>query len=195
MRWVGHRTFDLVLGQQITDVFCCNNIIQPDVTGLTTNQDSAMGFAQVQTWYQQHIVVGAKLVIEEVPILTTSVSPVYCWVDKEPVSLPQTYLGLDELFTKRVGKEPVIMGTNHQLVPSANHMAKPLTYFFSAKKDGVYDEWNGGFVAGIPEHPMYWHVSYRPTMDTSNPGSISVKYTIDFILKSRFPNQAIITDM
>ena len=188
LRWVAHRNVDLATGVQFSDILSCNDPNQPDINGSTTNLDSAMGWAQLKTWYQQHQVIGAKITVQEVAVSTSTSVPMYIWIDKEAVLMPQQYFtGVDEMLSKRKGMKPKIVGTNSNQHASSDHLRGPMREFFSANKDGTLSDWASPLAAGVPEHPMYWHVSMRGTLDTTNPGSITLKYIIDYIIESRNP--------
>lgn len=179
-------TLDAAAGLTADYVFRANSVFDPDYTG-TGHQP--MGRDQWSEVYNRYTVLGSKITLYATPIATTNSVPTYFGITLSGETSPLgSYSSINSILESKLSSGTRLAGST---VSGAIPRSLKLTKTFSAKKFfGVKDVQDGAAlsaeVGANPSKDAYFSV-WAASVDGSNPGAMSFRVQIDYIVLYREP--------
>ncbi len=189
LRYVDSRvTLDASVDSFTSTVFRANSIFDPDYSGVG---HQPMGHDQWAAIYERYTVLGSKITVTYTPSGTSNVNGSYMGVTLSGSVAPLgNYTDIDNILESKLTSATRTVGnTLSNGFPRARDLSVSKT--FSAKKFfGVRDVQDGAAlsaqVGANPSRDAYFGV-WTAAVDGGDPGSISMRVQIDYIVLFKEP--------
>ena len=188
MRYIDSNiTLDPAAGLYSGHAFRANSVYDPDFTSVG---HAPMSYSQWAAIYKKYTVLGAKITVTANASVSATVIPGYIGITLSGDSAPlSNYTSINNILESKLttgGSTTLISG----FVNNSPYPAK-ITRYFSAKKFfGVKDVQDGASLSADvnsnPAKDAYFSV-WCASIDGNNPGSVSLKVMIDYIVLFREP--------